>query len=141
MTETGGLTTLFRETEEEYIADFCAAYKDEIITPDGFVVFCKYLEETAKHVCRGKDKKTFHKVRAQRILWAKYILMNPGERIVLTDTQTSNTLFFLTRSKSPHVVVCKKLGDRWNIISSHVVGGERAEKYRKGEPPYVFYKP
>lgn len=140
MSDTDGLVTLCRETEEEYIEEFCNAYKDEIVTPDGFVIFCKYLEQTAKHVCRGQDKKTFQRVRAQRILWAKFILMNPSERIILSDTQSSNTLFFLTDTKRPHVVVCKKLGDKWNLISSFAVGGKRAEKYRNGKPPYTFYK-
>jgi len=123
------------------LQEFCNTYREEITTPDGFVVFCKYLEQTAKHFCRGKDGKTFQKVRAQRMLWAKYILMNPSERIVLNDTQTSNTLFFLTKKRHPHLVVCRKLGTKWNLISSFAVGGKRAEKYRNGKSPYVFYKP
>lgn len=139
MADNDGIITIIRETEAEYIADFCEAYKDEIHTPDGFVVFCKYLEATAKHVCCGKDGK-FQKTRAMRIMWAKYILLNPTERIVLKDVSTDNTLFFMTREKTPHVVVCKKLGDKWNLISSFAVGGDRAKKYLKGEHPYEYYK-
>lgn len=141
MADGDGLTTLIRETEEQYIQDFCNAYKDEFTTPDGFVIICKYLEQTAKHVCCGGDGGAFQPVRAQRILWAKFILMNPSERIILTDTQTKNTIFFLTRSRHPHVVICRKLGDKWNLISSFAVGGKRAEKYRNGKPPYEFFKP
>lgn len=138
MTNENGLTTLHRDTEDEYIKEFCEVYKEEIHTPDGFVIFCKYLESTAKHVCCGTEK-VFQKTRAMRILWAKYILLNPEERIVLKDTSTDNLLFFLTRTKIPHVVVCKKLEDKWNLISSFAVGGKRAEQYRKGKPPYEFF--
>lgn len=141
MAEDNGLVTLLRDTEEEYIAEFCEAYKDEIFTPDGFVIFCKYLESTAKHICRGSKKGAkFQITRAQRIMWAKYILMNPDERIILTDTSTNNTLFFMTRERTPHIVICKKLGDKWNLISSFAVGGDRAKKYFKAEPPYEYYK-
>jgi len=138
MTTEIGLKTLFCGTEEEYIQEFCEIYKEEIHTPDGFIVFCKYLESTAKHVCRGGKKGPFQETRAMRIPWAKYILMNPDERIVLKDTSSDNILFFLTRKKMPHLVVCKKLDNKWNLISSLVVGGKRAEKYRKGKPPYEF---
>lgn len=141
MAENDGLITIIRETEEEYIADFCEAYKDDIHTPDGFVVFCKYLRTTAIHFCRGNKKGAkFQKTRAMRIMWAKYILMNPDERIVLKDISTGNTLFFMTREKTPHVVICKKLNDKWNLISSFAVGGDRAKKYLKGEHPYEYYK-
>lgn len=139
--ETDGLITLIRDTEEEYIREFCAAHQDDIITPDGFTVFCKYPEKTARHICRGKEDKVFQKTRAQRILWAKFILLHPDERIVLTDNQSKNLLFFLTRHRHPHLVVCSKLDEKWNIISSFAVSGKRAEKYRNGEPPYDFYKP
>jgi len=139
MSEQNGLTTLIRDTEDEYIKDFCEAYKDEICTPDGFVVFCKYLEKTAKHVCCGKDG-PFQKTRAMRILWAKYILMNPSERIILKDTTTGNTLFFLTRTKTPHIVICKKLDNKWNLVSAFPVSGERAQQYKKGQPPYEFFQ-
>src|SRR3990167_2778346 len=108
MSEAEGLSTLFWETEEEYIQKFCETYKDEIKTPDGYIVFCKYIDKTAKHFCRGKDGKTFQKTRAQRILWAKYILLNLNERIVLIDTSTDNILFFLTRERCSHLVVCSK---------------------------------
>jgi len=138
MPEQNGLTTLLRDTEDEYIEDFCQAYQDEICTPDGFIVFCKYLKETGKHFCCGKNG-VFQKTRAMRILWAKYILMNPSERIILTDTTTGNTLFFLTKTATPHVVICKKLGNKWNLISAFAVGGKRAQQYRKGQHPYTFF--
>ena len=119
---------------------FLFCIKDEIKTPDGLTVFCKYLEKTAKHFCCGKNG-PFQKTRAQRILWAKYILFNPSERILLKDTSTGNRLFFLTRKRLPHVVVCNKLDGKLNLVSSLLVGGGRAEKYRKGEPPYEFISP
>ncbi len=139
MSEQAGLITLIRDTEAEYIQDFCEAYKDEITTPDGFVIFCKYLEQTAKHFCCGKNG-PFQKTRAMRILWAKYILMNPDERIVLKDMTTGNTMFFLTRTKTPHIVICNKLDGKWNLISAFAVNGKRAQQYRKGQPPYEFFQ-
>ena len=139
--DTDGLITLIRDTEEEYIEEFLAAHQDDIITPDGFTVFCKYPEATARHICRGKEGKVFQITRAQRILWAKFILLHPEERIVLKNSQNNNLLFFLTRQRQPHLVVCNKVDGKWNIISSHAVGGKRAEQYRNGTPPYGFYKP
>ena len=140
MTENG-LKSIFRDTEEEYIQEFCEAFKEEIQTPDGFTVFCKYLRKTAIHICRGQDGKVFQPARAQRILWAKYILMHPNERIVLTNEITGNLLFFLTKERNPHLIVCNKLEEKWNIISSHLVGGKRAKAYLSGKPPYPYYKP
>jgi hypothetical protein len=139
--QTDGLITLIRDTEDEYIQEFLVAHQGDITTPDGFTVFCKYPEKTALHICRGGDGKVFQKTRAQRILWAKFILLHPEERIVLKNSQNNNLLFFLTRQRTPHLVVCNKLDGKWNIISSHAVGGKRAEQYRNGTPPYGFYKP
>ncbi|MDP2749833.1 MAG: hypothetical protein Q8O89_03300 [Nanoarchaeota archaeon] len=133
-----GLTTVCLDTEEEHIQRFCDEYKDEIVTPDGFVIFCKYPEKTAKHICCGKNG-VFQKTRAQRILWPKYILLNPSERIVLIDTTNKSTLFFFTKRRKPHLVVCNELGGKLNLISSFAVGGKRIEKYRNGESPYEFY--
>lgn len=138
MAEQNGLVTLHRETEAEYLEAFYEEYKEDFCTPDGFTIFCKYPETTAKHFCCGK-KGPFQKVRAMRILWAKYILLNPSERIVLKDTSSGNTLFFLTRTKTPHIVICRKLEGKWNLVSSFAVGGKRAEQYRNGEPPYEYF--
>lgn len=134
-----GLINLFRESEDDYIEAFCQEFKEEFSTPDGFLIICKYLNATARHICRGSKGGIFQEARARRILWAKYILMNPHERIILKDTSSGNTLFFLTKENNPHVVVCKKLDGKWNIISSFVVSGDRAKKYLKGTPPYEFF--
>ncbi len=139
MSENDNLKILILNTEEEYLKEFCEAYRADFCTPDGFNICCKYLESTAKHFCRGGKNGPFQVTRAYRILWAKYILMHPEERVILRDICTGNTLFFLIRTKTPHIVVCKKLGDKWNLISSFVVGGDRAKKYLKGQYPYEYF--
>ena len=132
------LKTIFLNSEQEYIDKFCAEYKDEIKTPDGFIIVCKYLNETALHICGGKSKK-FQPTRARYILWPKYILLHLQERTKLFDNSSKNIIFFLDRSKISYAVICGKLRDgRLNLISGIVVGGKRAVDYRKGNPPYSF---
>ena len=140
MSEANELTAIFRDTEAEFIRYFCETYKNEMQTPDGFSVFCKYPEDTAKHFCRGTSG-VFQRTRAQRMGWVKYILFNPSERNVLIDTNTKKILFFFTRRRKPHLIVCEKLDGKLNLISGFPVRGERAERYRNGDPPYVFYRP
>jgi hypothetical protein len=130
------LTTLFLNTENEYIEKFHETYRDDFNTPDGFTICCKYLEATAKHFCCGKNG-SFQKTRAQRILWAKYILLNPNERIILTDTTTNNIIFFFT--KHSHCIICRKLGEKLNLISSFIASGKRKNMYKNGKPPFIYY--
>jgi len=134
------LITIFPESEKEAIERFCSEYENEINTPNGFVVVCKYPVETAKHICGGKKRK-FQSTRARYILWPKYIFLHPEERIVLQDNKTKNLIFFHEEKSIAYAVICRPLrGGKLDLISGFVVRGTRAVKYREGRPPYSFYK-
>ena len=134
------IVTLFLNSEQEYIDRFCEEYKNPILTPDGFIIECKYLKKTAYHFCCGKNGKHFHQARASKILWAKYILMNCDQRIILQDCRTNNLIFFLSK-RTPYAVICSILYEnKLNLISGFMVSGKRGVAYKNGKPPYVFFK-
>lgn len=134
------LITISRETEQEYIDLFCSEYKNSITTPDGFVIVCKHPEETARHICGGKTKK-FQEPRARYILWPKYIFQKTDERIVLRDNSSKNIIFFFEKKRIAYAVICSPLkSGELNLISGFITGGKRVVDYRKGNPPYSFYK-
>ncbi len=135
------LTTICLSSEIDYIERFCEIYKDEIITPDGFRIICKYPKETAKHFCRGGDKKQFQAGRAYRIEWGKDILLNPKERKVLLDNKTNNLIFFYENGRVAYAVICSpQKNGQLNLVSGFIVGGRRTIDYREGKPPYSFYE-
>lgn len=136
-----GLKTIECGTEEEYIKIFYQEYAGEINTPDGFKIICRDLERRAKHFCGGKQE-IFQKSRAQRILWAKGILLlDPSERKVLVDQKTKNFIFFFAGGKTSYAVICSQIKGCLDLISGFIVGGKRAEAYKNGELPYLFYQP
>jgi hypothetical protein len=141
---TDGLITISLNSESDYINIFCKEYKNLIETPDGFLVKCCHLQKTAIHFCCGSKKNSkFQKARAQRLLWAKYILLNQEERKVLKDNKTKNIIFFFERKKTRYAVICKPINIDKKIIrliSGFVVGGKRAMDYREANPPYSYYQ-
>ena len=133
------LSFLFLSSEDEYYEKFCEIYKEEIITPDGFCVVCKFPKERARHICGGGSHK-FQKDRAGRIGWPKHILLNPENRVILFDTQTKNLVFFFEKNRTSYVVICSEMKDgKFNLISGFLVSGNRAKKYKEAKPPYKFY--
>ena len=135
------LSSIFLSSEQEYIDRFCEEYKDSIKTPDGFVISCRNPEQKAHHFCCGSINK-FKILRAQRILWSKYILLHPNDRIVLENTKNKDSLvFFLTEKRKPYLVVCRIIKEKeLDLISGFPVFGKKSEIYRKPQLPYKFYQ-
>ncbi len=126
--------------EAEYIKKFCELYADEIKTPDDLSIICRDLEKTARHFCCGGNGCIFQPARAQRIGWAKYILLHPDERKILLDTETKKIIFFFEHKRTAFAVICVPIKEnQLNLISGFVVGGKRAIAYREGKKPYEFY--
>ena len=135
------LPYFFLSDKTEYIKKFCELYTDEIKTPDGLNIGCKDPKKSAVHFCRGgKDGDDFQPARAQRIGWAKYILLHPEERKVLLDTETKNIIFFFEKGRTSYAVICRPINEsKFELISGFIVGGFRALAYREGRKPYEFY--
>lgn len=137
------LSTIFLRSENDYINKFCEEYKDPIKTPDGFIIKCIYLRKTAIHfICGGKSTK-FQKARAQRLLWAKYILLNPDERKLLIDRKTNNIIFFFDKNRKYYAVICRPIDESKKIlelISGFIVSGNRITTYREANPPYEYFQ-
>ena len=133
------LSNLFLNSEQEYIEEFCKAYKDPIKTSDGFTVYCNNINQRAHHFCCGTINK-FQPVRAQRILWAKYILLNPEERTILGNVKDKNSLlFFMARKRDSYLVICRVINDKdLDLISGYPVFGKKSEDYKKPNFPYKF---
>ncbi len=139
-----GLCTIFLRSEDDYINKFCEEYKNPIETPDGFIIKCTCLRKTAIHFIYGSFKPAkFQKSRAQRLLWAKYILLNPDERKLLIDKKTNNIIFFFDKNRKYYAVICRPIDESKKIlelISGFIVSGNRITAYREANPPYEYFK-
>jgi len=137
-----GLRNLFFGLDKkEYIKEFCKEYKYPIKTPDGFIVSCKYLEKTAHHFCCGQINE-FQIKRAQRVLYAKYILLNPEERTIIENQKTKdNLLFFFSRKRNFYIVICRIVkGRNLDLVSGYPISGKKVLLLQKPHSPYRLYR-
>jgi len=135
----GRLIYITLNSERAYIDKFCEEYKDKIKTPDCFTIVCKYLNETAHHVCGGRNYR-FQEDRANRILWPKSIFLNPERRKVLLDRKTKKLIFFLEEGRTNYAAICSRLkNENLNFISGFLVGGNRAKAYKEDRNKYPYY--
>ncbi len=135
------LSTVFFDSEKEYIKRFCEEYKNPIKTPDGFIVSCKYIKETAHHFCYGKINK-FQETRAHRILYAKYILLHPEERILLENQKIKDALlFFYLKRRNSYLVVCRVVGEKnLDLVSGYPVFGNKVLDFQEPRFPFKFFQ-
>lgn len=137
LTETPALLIL--GTEAEYIARLQSEYNGKTITiPEGRkVVFYLNRENDCKHCFCGKQKKGFsgqavfepmNPLRAQRLLWVKFILENQSARIVKKSLGTNNLAFVCNELN--YVVICSILpnGDL-KFITQYVISGNGIKKF------------
>lgn len=138
------LSSVFYNSEKEYIEEFCREYKDPIKTPDGFIVRCQNVRQQADHFCRG-GKSGIHKfqeARAHRILYAKYILLHPKERTILKNSKTQDKLlFFFHEKRNSYLVICHIVNkNNLDLISGYPIFGKKVQDLLNPKPPYKFYQ-
>ena len=132
LTETPALLIL--GTEAEYISRLQTEYHGKVITiPEGKnVVFYLSQENNCKHCICGREQngmfKPFNPMRAQRILWIKFLLENQTTRTIKKSLANGNLAFICDELK--YVVICSVLprGDL-KFITQYIVSGDEMKKF------------
>lgn len=126
---------------QPYIDEFKARLTFPIVTPDGFTIECDDLDETARHICCGGDKKKPVEIgRAQRILWVTEIFGNADIRKVIIQQPNNNVIFFCEQKK--FIVICSEpvKGSRMlKLISAHPISGNKFVSFRELKKPHKLY--
>lgn len=122
------------ENEAEYIQKFRELYSEEILTEEGFTVFCPNEDEDIKHVWRGgiNGGRKFNKGRAVRIGWIKEIIMKTEKRKIKVSPKNKQIYFVSVISKGTYYVVRGryiKSKNKIRIFTAHLVSHEQVRGY------------
>ncbi|MBU4360846.1 hypothetical protein KKA66_03285 [Patescibacteria group bacterium] len=133
------------ESETEYIKKFKEIYCEEMITPEGFNVFCANNDGDIKHIWRGgkKGSMEFNKGRATRIGWIKEVVENSEKRTIKQNPYNKH-IYFVSKKISKgtyYVVRCRyiKSKNKLRVYTAHLVSNQQIQVYMKWNN-YYFEK-
>ncbi len=107
-------------SDQEYIDRLRAEYHDKKVRlPEGkdVLFFFPNIDDCMHTLC-GKGSTKVNRMRAQRILWIKFILEHGPCRQVKLNIKTGNIIFVC--QELAHLVICRPLsGGDLKYVSSH----------------------
>lgn len=127
--ETPPLLILGSETE--YIQRLQLEYNGKTITiPENkIVIFYLSQEADCKHCFCGKNNTNFNPMRAQRILWIKFLLETQNVRVIKKNISNNNIIFVCSELK--YVIICCLLKNgNLKFITQYILSGDDIKKFQ-----------
>jgi len=96
--------------EEDYIEEFKLLYGNDIITPEGLIIYFNLKKrKNITHFWRGGKNGLLNKSRAGKIRWIGEILKNTDYRVIKINPYNNLDIYFISivRKKS-FVVRCRE---------------------------------
>jgi hypothetical protein len=117
-------------TEAEYIKYLQEEYRGKrVVIPEGpTVIFFLNSEDDCQHFLCGKGKKIINPLRAQYLLFIRYILETKEIRQIKRHLDTGNIVFYCEELSI--VIICAEMkkGSDWRCFTYHPVNGHQKKE-------------
>ncbi|MFA5755135.1 MAG: hypothetical protein WC909_02090 [Candidatus Paceibacterota bacterium] len=120
--------------EKDYIDKFKEFYSDNILTPDGYIIYFNTTKDShITHFWRGGKGGDFKKQRAAKIGWIKEILENDQSRVVKVNPNNVQQIFFIcTENHKQYVIRCKNNKNNYLFCyTAYPITTKQCQRYLK----------
>jgi len=119
--------------EKDYIDKFIELYSNNILTPEGYIIYFRLEEINIVHFWRGGRRGCFNKQRAAKIQWIKEVLENNKIRSIKVNPKKKKEIYFICIEKNKkYVIRCAITSDNYFLcFTAYPINAKQFQLYSK----------